>query len=275
MRKIELFLSTALLLSGCYDTDLVFEDQFVPVIQGYLYINKPVEDIRITKMISFGDDTTGATGISNAIVTLQRGSETWTLVNNTADTSYYYSEDEIGIQPGDTFYLQAVIDDMILTSTTIVPPLPPAMTLSSTRLEIPQAEDMTEFRDLEMPDPIEITWEDPDSGYYFFRIDNVEGNPSAIRPDMADRPFRPEQDMIITEPVTDGYYQISPMQVEYYGTHRVIVYSVNDEYVALYSTQSQDSRELNEPFTNIGNGLGLFTAFSSDTFYIEVAAASR
>lgn len=46
--------------------------------------------------------------------------------------------------------------------------------------------------------------------------------------------------------------------------------SVNDEYVNLYNSLNQDSRELNEPYTNIQNGLGIFTAFNSDTLYLQV-----
>jgi hypothetical protein len=33
---------------------------------------------------------------------------------------------------------------------------------------------------------------------------------------------------------------------------------------------NQDSRELNEPYSHIRNGLGIFTAFNSDTVYFEV-----
>jgi hypothetical protein len=42
--------------------------------------------------------------------------------------------------------------------------------------------------------------------------------------------------------------------------------------VNLYSSLNQDSRELNEPYSNVTNGLGIFTAFNSDTLYIEVIA---
>jgi hypothetical protein len=44
--------------------------------------------------------------------------------------------------------------------------------------------------------------------------------------------------------------------------------------VNLYETQEQDTRKLNEPYTNIENGLGIFTAFCSDTLYFEAIPAS-
>jgi len=41
------------------------------------------------------------------------------------------------------------------------------------------------------------------------------------------------------------------------------VYKVNQEYADLFVFGTQDSRNLNEPLTNIKNGLGIFAGFSS------------
>jgi len=50
----------------------------------------------------------------------------------------------------------------------------------------------------------------------------------------------------------------------------VQVFRVNQEYVDLFENIDQDSRNLNEPPTNIANGLGIFTAFNSDSIFFEV-----
>ncbi|MDB4063024.1 hypothetical protein N9541_03055 [Flavobacteriaceae bacterium] len=42
------------------------------------------------------------------------------------------------------------------------------------------------------------------------------------------------------------------------------------EYALLYETSTQDSRDLNEPYTNINNGLGIFSGFASQEVYFEV-----
>jgi len=55
-----------------------------------------------------------------------------------------------------------------------------------------------------------------------------------------------------------------------YGTHKVTIYHVNEEYALLYETSTQDSRDLNEPYTNINNGLGIFSGFASQEVYFEV-----
>ncbi len=124
-----------------------------------------------------------------------------------------------------------------------------------------------------MPDPVELTWDNPEAKYYFLDIQNIEWHPIAIMPDPpANRPGLPAgiSFQMITEPTNNNYALIDMRKLEYFGTHRIVFTSVNDEYVYLYNSLSQDSRELNEPFSNIENGLGIFTAFNSDTLYLEV-----
>ena len=59
-----------------------------------------------------------------------------------------------------------------------------------------------------------------------------------------------------------------------YGRHKVTIYKVNEEYALLYETSEQDSRDLNEPYTNINNGLGIFSGFASQEFYFSVIGRS-
>ena len=58
--------------------------------------------------------------------------------------------------------------------------------------------------------------------------------------------------------------------IKQYGLHRIKVFRVNEEYANLYESVEQDSRDLNEPLTNIKNGLGIFTAFSCETVFLNV-----
>jgi hypothetical protein len=50
----------------------------------------------------------------------------------------------------------------------------------------------------------------------------------------------------------------------------VRVYRVNKEYADLYRSRQQDTRSLNEPLTNVQNGLGVFSAFASDSVAVFV-----
>jgi hypothetical protein len=174
---------------------------------------------------------------------------------------------------GESYRLLIQLEEVILSAQTVIPDNPPQVSMSATTLYIPYVQDMADFRDLEMPDPVELTWDNPEATYYFLDIQNIESYPLSIMPDPPeDRPAPPGgfAFQMITEPTNDNFYPIEARQLEYFGTHRIIFTAVNEEYVYLYNSLNQDSRELNEPYSNVENGLGIFTAFNSDTLYLEV-----
>jgi hypothetical protein len=72
----------------------------------------------------------------------------------------------------------------------------------------------------------------------------------------------------------ESFQVINLFTLEFVGPHLVTVYRVNEEYDNLYRARLQDSRDLNEPPTNIVNGLGVFSAFSGQTVAFAVARES-
>ncbi|MEM6800841.1 MAG: hypothetical protein AAF696_05525, partial [Bacteroidota bacterium] len=58
--------------------------------------------------------------------------------------------------------------------------------------------------------------------------------------------------------------------IESFGQYSVKVYHINQEYADLYENREQDSRDLNEPPSNITNALGVFSAFNSQETFFEV-----
>ena len=50
----------------------------------------------------------------------------------------------------------------------------------------------------------------------------------------------------------------------------MVLYKVNPEYAALYEDPGDNSLTIKTPFSNIENGLGIFTAVHSDILYIDV-----
>jgi hypothetical protein len=115
-----------------------------------------------------------------------------------------------------------------------------------------------------------VTWSNPNADPYYVVVESTaEGEPETILPDNGFggrfRGFR-----LINQPTRANYQDINTGQLEVLGPHRAIVYHVNDEYAALYENRQQDSRDLNEPPTNIEGGLGVFSAFSSVSVSFEV-----
>ncbi len=260
-------------LSGCFSTELEFEEQYLIVVEAYIYAGTNLTNINLTSMISFGNDSTGGEGIEDALVTLGKDSRIWLLQHNPDSAGNYIPEQDITVEPGDTFSLMIEAGGMMLQSSTVVPDLPPEINLSASSIYIPKVDNPRDQGQIDFPDPIELTWDNPDKRYYYFRIENIERDPESIMPDPPDdMPFAKGgfAFQMVTRPVNDDLYRITTRELTHFGTHRLIVYSVNQEYVNLFETQEQDTRKLNEPFTNIENGLGIFTSFSSDTLFFEV-----
>lgn len=260
------------LLGACFSSELEFTDQYEPVVEAYLYVEQAVDDIYLSSMISFGSDSSGGEAITNARGGISRSDESWMLQHNDSLPGNYYLEYSPEFSPGDSVQLLMELDDVTITATTVIPGPPPAVKMSSGSIYIPRLESMSDMRGMEWPDPVELTWENPEGRYFFLDIQNIEAYPQSIRPDAPEGMPGPGgfAFQMITRPTNDTYYAIEAMHLEYYGTHRIIFTSVNDEYAYLYNSLNQDSRELNEPFSNIDGGLGIFTAFNSDTLYLEV-----
>ena len=72
----------------------------------------------------------------------------------------------------------------------------------------------------------------------------------------------------ILEPQIVDFFDIRTLaHLTQFGTYQIIVFRVNLEYTALFGSSTLS---LEEPPTNILNGLGIFTGVSSDTLYLEV-----
>jgi hypothetical protein len=73
-----------------------------------------------------------------------------------------------------------------------------------------------------------------------------------------------------TAPNTDNAFNISGRDLQFFGTYRIILFTVNKEYAELYENVSSSSNNLTNPVSNIINGWGIFTGINSDTLFLEV-----
>ena len=74
----------------------------------------------------------------------------------------------------------------------------------------------------------------------------------------------------VSEPTNESSLSFLAGTLVSFGSYTVEVFHINQEYADLYENRTQDSRDLNEPPSNINNGVGVFSAFNSDrrTFYV-------
>ncbi|HBS86459.1 MAG: hypothetical protein A2W91_19785 [Bacteroidetes bacterium GWF2_38_335] len=152
---------------------------------------------------------------------------------------------------------------------TIVPSKPINFSQSATTIEI-QKMDTTSGPPIgfEMPDPVQLTWDNYDGSYYIVIVENIESSPEPVQ-DLGEDDDRPDF-VFRKEPNNSSGTEISSMDFQYYGTHRLILFHVLSDYAALYDDNSSNSQNLSNPSTCIENGYGIFTGLNADTLYIEV-----
>ncbi|UCH15122.1 MAG: hypothetical protein JSV22_03940, partial [Bacteroidales bacterium] len=155
------------------------------------------------------------------------------------------------------------------TGSTIVPPPPAEVSQSNDLLYIPVRFNPFSFVFDTTKHQIKITWETEQDAMYFIKIENMEEDPDSVATRI---PPKGLPGRMVSLPMNQNFYPILFEDITHYGRHKVTVYRINQEYVDLYISRHQNSRELNEPLTNIYDGLGVFSAFNSEVLYFEAVA---
>jgi hypothetical protein len=250
-------LAMILIFASCETPFSVSEDDRF-VVQAYLYAGEPVTDVRVTSILPLGSEDLAAPPINHANITLIKNGLRYTLVPSPGDSGYYhYPGDDLVIETGDIFDFEGTVDGITATARTTVPSPPDEVSVS------PAAVPVEGFWPAES---VFVRWPNPQGHWYFITHMNVEPEPEAIFEGTV--MIRPS--LIISEPTDEDFLEIPFFRMRHYGRYEAKVHRVNEEYVQLYMSREQDTRDLNEPVTNINNGLGIFTAFSSRTVYFEV-----
>lgn len=258
-----------LLLSACDTTDPSPPAENEIVVQGFLYADPATDSIRLTRAVPL--DSTGTTPppVPNATVTLHKENATYTFASDDAGSGLYtYPGDDLTVDAGNRFLLDIAHEDTRITAETTVPEPPTGVDLSGTVLEAPDFSgipgDIGSGRTT-----LSVRWTNPNDALHFVVVESlVEDDPEFIFPDEIRERFDGFQ--FVTRPTTATSYTISLAQLDVLGPHRLTVYRINEEYAALYENQTQDSRDLNEPPSNVNGGLGVFSAFNGTSVTFEV-----
>jgi hypothetical protein len=271
-------LTAALLpLGACGDPISTAPGGAEPVVRAYLYAGQPVNDIRLTWTVPISPtDTTAPVApppINDARLALVRNGVRYVLTRAPGDSGYYqYTGTDLVVREGDTWTLEGSVGAQALSARTIVPVRPSGARVGSSTLTVPNLT----FGpggfgggrpDLSLAQTM-VRWTRTPGALYFVTLDNIEANPVAIDFGLPER-FRGRRRLVFPPTPADSL-PINALGLPFLGRYRVQVWRVNEEYAALYNTLQQDSRDLNEPFTNITGGVGVFTAFAADTTSVVV-----
>ena len=267
MKKISEYLLLCLfiaLMSCTEENPLINQDQFV--ISAFIYEGQPVDDIEVTSTLSLGASDSIAPPIEDASVSLLRNGISYALDPDPSRPGYYYSPGTgLQIYSGDHFKIEVTYNNVTAYGETDVPLKPMNVSLSDSILTVPQQTFPFQGGD-PSDNSILLSWINDDAELFYVVLENTESDPEPIIGDSRFGKFR----RFISSPAKVSEFLISPRSVTYLGNYQGIVYRVNQEYADLYESRQQDSRQLQEPISNIQNALGVFSAFASDTVYFRV-----
>lgn len=244
-------------------------------MEAYLFSNENVRGIKINEILSIESNDTIAPAIEDATVILKKESQEYTLQFDKISKTYFYQGNNLPVKPNDLFDIRVINKSRTATATTVVPQPTKGLKLSDTKINIPQIQLNLSTRDqlvaLFANARLTVTWDNPENDLHFIAIESLDkfdpifpsNFPSTIVGLF--RTFR-----FVSAPNRNDFYDIVGLSLETYGRYRVKVYRVNKEYADLFENQTQDSRDLNEPPSNVTNAFGLFSAFASDSAFFDV-----
>ncbi len=258
----------AALVAGCDSTSTEPEEDNLVVVEAFLFAGEPIDDIRLTETVPLSD-TVEAPPINDASVMLYKNGISYSLVP-TGDSGYYaYPGDDLAVEIGDTIGIEVSYSGSVATGETFVPEAPVGVSIDRNTLFVPEFGTGMGRGGFNPEDSqLAVSWDNPDQLLHYVVIESLEDSAEAIIPDEFARfqgRFR-----LVAPPTRGDYHFINMMQLETLGLHVAKVYRVNEEYAQLYENRTQDSRDLNEPPSNILGGLGVFSAFNSDSVFFEV-----
>ncbi len=258
--------------SGCTESSPLISDEDLVVVWGLVYANKAITDIKLTRTLPLDADSSSKfPTINDADVAVIVNEDRFECDLAAGSSGYYeYLGSDLNINSGDQISIEIEWQGQSIRGQSIVPKRPSGLELESNIMEIPNFSDwqsLLDWRDSETREVI-VSWEEESEDDWFYVVlKNLEQNPTPIE---INSTFSERMREIIFPPVQDNSYSIRLPLIEFLGLHEIRVYRVNREYVDLYESRDQDTRDLNEPLTNIEGGLGVFSAFNSSKINMTV-----
>lgn len=265
MKKLGLFTLLFAFLYACEKSDLSeVSPDVLPVVAAYLEAGQtPV--VQITRQLAYGILDSSDLNILDLAVYIESEGVEHLLTQNTEGA--YVADSIWKPAAGKTYRLHFTYNNLEVSASTTVPEAPVNFKASASSIEVPSFDIGGGGTPPDFPDPIDLTWDNTIGEYYQVAVVNTESDPELIN-DMGDddRP-RPR---FSNSPEQNNSYELGFQSFSYYGNHRVILYRVNAEYVSLTQSTSDNSQNLSAPYTNVTNGLGIFTGVGADTLNIKV-----
>ena len=260
--------SLALASLAC-DSDLGFvpPDPDTFVIQAFLFSGEPVTAVSVSGVLPVDADSTEVPAlISDAQITLIEDGVRYDVVPTAGEAgTYNYPGTDLDVEVGDVFQLEVTYGNRSATAQTVVPSPPTGLFLSADSLIVPDFGGGRGGRGVGgglLASGVTARWSNPSNELHFVVIDNVQLNPTILPTTEIFSRFAAR---IVQRPTAADSSTVALLTLTHFDNHRLKLYRINTEYADLYEGLNQDSRDLNEPPSNIRGALGVFSAFSADS----------
>jgi hypothetical protein len=261
-----------LLLTACQPTLIAeFEDR--PVVECYLYAGGPVR-VTVSKLLPFRDDVSFSDeDVDNLALVITDETTATAHALTPQGAGGVYTGGAFLPEAGHAYQLQFVYDNLPVTAATQIAALPENVAFSKTTIAAGfGGGGGGGFGDGGMPEPIEITWDNPDGDYYIVVATCTTSNPTPVFDVDDDDDETPDFPLSFqTEPTQGAAVQLSSQSFSYYGKYTVKLCRIQPEYVLLYQRTNSRST-LVELHANVENGFGIFTGVGSVNVEITVVA---
>ncbi len=270
---ITLALFALVLLAACDSVDSGEGDDLI-VVEAFLFAGEPIDDIHLSSVLPIDSEDTLATPINDAAVRLVKGGAAYALMPSGTEGFYHYPGDDLTVETGDVFRLEVDYGSTRIAAETTVPAPPTGVSMPVSRISVPAVGDDFRairelFQALVQDNTLSVTWDNPEAESYFVALEApANDNPDYLLPEFIRDRFGGFR--IVTEPTTANFYDIPILSLEVVGAYTTTIYRINQEYADLYENREQDSRDLNEPPTNIDGGLGVFSAFNGQSITFQI-----
>lgn len=226
----------------------------LPVVQAYLFPGLTPE-MKIFRQAPFevAADTLPTINGLDPIIAVD--GVDYLLTQNTGGS--YVAPAELVIEAGKTYTLSFEHEGSMVNAATPVPAKPVGFSRSTSTL------DLSDFP-FSASDPVTLSWENPENDFHQILIEYAETDSTELEL-FSGRPSDSGGPGAATSPQQTNTFDVRPLSVSYVGTHRAILYRVTADYAVFAQDDGGTSVNLTAPFTNVENGLGIFTGVSADT----------
>ena len=249
----------AFFMFSCKKDSSLADDYSRPVVEGYLVPGKSVL-VKVYYQKYLDDTISLGFPVTDLKLKISDGARTVELTETT-DGNYVYS-DTTFITEHKTYSLSFDYNNKTISSETTVPDKPTGFVTSDSLQKVPVMDFGTTPATFV---PITLSWNNTTGGHYIMVLKNTETSRTSTNP-RNNGSYR-DTELILGQVSS---FQTQQMTFNYLGNYRVLLFHINKEYSDALNNNGGSSLNLTNPYTNIVNGLGIFTSMQADSLKLRV-----